>query len=98
MNDQMRRTIARRKEVVATIQQILIERLNLELHPDELSEDSFLFGFGLGLDSIDVLTLMVGVEDRFGIVIPDGKVSILRSINTIADHVVEVTRNHASQE
>jgi acyl carrier protein len=85
----MQRTIDRRKDVVHHVKEAVIEGLNLDLQPDEMSEDSALFGFGLGLDSIDALTLMVSVEDRFGVLVPEDNVRIFRSINTIADFIAE---------
>lgn len=95
MDARMETLIARRREMVGRVKQVLIERLNLDLQPDEVDEDSALFGFGLGLDSIDALTLIVGLEDQFGIPFPDKNVHIFRSINTIVDFIVGSARENA---
>jgi acyl carrier protein len=50
----------------------IIESLRLEdITPDEIDDDTPLFGTGLGLDSIDALELVVMLERHYGIVIKD---------------------------
>jgi acyl carrier protein len=50
----------------------IIESLRLEdITPDEIGDDTPLFGEGLGLDSIDALELVVMLERHYGIVIKD---------------------------
>ncbi len=63
----------------------------LKMLPAELKDDQELFdpAKGPGLDSIDVLELVVNLEREFGIVIPDresGK-RILRSVDTIVEFI-----------
>jgi len=63
----------------------------LKMLPAELKDDQELFdpAQGPGLDSIDVLELVVNLEREFGIVIPDresGK-RILRSVDTIVEFI-----------
>ena len=44
---------------------------------------------GLGLDSIDVLEIVVNIEKTFGVQIPDRETGekVLQSVNTIVDHL-----------
>ena len=50
----------------------IIESLRLEdITPEEIGDDTPLFGTGLGLDSIDALELVVMLERHYGIVIKD---------------------------
>lgn len=49
-------------------EKILVERLELEdITPDEIDENMPLFGDGLGLDSIEALDVIAGIEEEFGV-------------------------------
>ncbi|HKJ47499.1 MAG TPA: phosphopantetheine-binding protein [Christiangramia sp.] len=68
----------------------IIEQLNLEdMDVSDIENDEYLFGDGLGLDSIDALELIVLLEKDYGIKLTDpnqGK-EIFNSINTMADFI-----------
>jgi acyl carrier protein len=63
----------------------------LKILPAELKDDQELFDSakGPGLDSIDVLELVVNLEREFGVVIPDRETGqkVLRSVNTIVEFI-----------
>ena len=63
-----------REALQADVKMLLIEGLRLDRRPDEIASDAPIFGEGLGLDSIDALELVVLVEERFGVTIPDEEV------------------------
>jgi acyl carrier protein len=84
--------IEERAEVLRVIKEDLISRLNLPYRPEDLHEDVSLLGSGLGLDSLDALEVILGVEHAFGIKVAEDNIAILRSINTIADHVISERR------
>lgn len=71
----------------------VIDALNLEgMTPEDISDDAPLFGDdGLGLDSIDVLELIVLLEKNYGIKISNPKEgkAVFRSIAVMADYVKE---------
>ena len=83
--------IGQRKSTIARIKNVLINQLNLPLGPNEISEDSQLFGLGLGLDSVDTLEIVLGLEKEFGVTISDNDMAAFRSINTLTDYVMENT-------
>ena len=89
MNSAMKAEIDKRVAVIKPIKEGLIKHLNLPYKPEDLHEDISLFGAGLGLDSLDALEVVLCVENCFNIKIPDNDPSIIRSINTLADYVLE---------
>ena len=52
-------------EIAEKIQGMLVERLRIP--EDELEYDSELFGEDIGLDSIDSIEIIVGIENLFGV-------------------------------
>ena len=80
------------EELIQKLKQQIIEALNLEeVTCEDIKNDEPLFGEGLGLDSIDVLELIVLLEKNYGIKLNDpaeGK-AIFQSINTMAQYIAE---------
>ena len=95
MDSAMKAAIDKRVAVINPIKEGLIKHLNLPYKPEDLHEDISLFGAGLGLDSLDALEVVLCVENCFSIKIPDNDPSILRSINTLADYVLEQKQKQA---
>lgn len=57
------------------VKALIIERLQLEgMNSDDIDSAAPLFGEGLGLDSIDALELVIGIEKTFGVRIQDEEV------------------------
>lgn len=76
-----------RNELSRRLKCVLIERLSLQLEPEEIANDSPLFGSGLGLDSVDALEIAIAVETEFGVPITDEDLHAFRSVNTILDFI-----------
>ena len=92
MDSDFTTTIEERASVLKTIKADLINRLNLAYEPDDLHEDVSLLGSGLGLDSLDALEVILGIEHAFDVKVAEDNMGILRSINSIADYVLEARR------
>lgn len=73
----------------AEIKQAIIRSLRLPLTAADIGDDVPLFGEGLGLDSIDVLELVLELERTFGAAITDEETGarVLRTVGTIAEFV-----------
>ena len=73
----------------AEIKQAIVRSLRLPITPEEIGDSTSLFNEGLGLDSIDVLELVLEIERSFGVAITDEQTGMkaLRSVDTIADYI-----------
>jgi len=71
------------------IKQAIVRSLRLPIAWEEIGDDTPLFDEGLGLDSIDVLELVLEVERQFGVSITDEQtgMTVMRSVNTLAEFV-----------
>ena len=74
----------------AEVKQLLATGLRLQLAPDDIPDDAPIFGETLGLDSIDALELVVLVEDKFHVAIPDEDVGrrAFASVNALVDFIL----------
>lgn len=77
------------QELKENIKRLIVERLKLEMEPSEIGDSDPLFGEGLGLDSIDALELVLGLEQEFGVKIEDEEVGAeaLSSVDSLAEFV-----------
>jgi len=71
------------------IKHAIVRSLRLPITPEEIGDATPLFDEGLGLDSIDVLELVLEIERSFGVSIGDEQTGmrVLRSVDTIADYI-----------
>ena len=80
-----------RDELRKDIKGLLVETLMLRREPDSIGDDTPLFGpEGLGLDSIDTVTLLAELEKRFGITVrdPARAMGVLKNVDTIVDTIL----------
>ena len=96
MDNVLSEKINERKQILDVLKTDLISRLNLPYEPDDLHEDVSLLGSGLGLDSLDALEVVLGIEHAFKVKVADDNISILRSINSIVDYVIEYRSREVS--
>lgn len=78
------------EELRLKIKEMMVEELMLEQVPAEISDTIPIFGGGgLGLDSVDALQLVVGLEKHFGLKIGNSEAAkaILESVETIAREI-----------
>src|SRR6187455_2165337 len=72
------------------IKTMMVENLMLKIGKDQIGNDLPLFSpEGLGLDSIDALELVVSLEKKFGVTVPNSEVAkqALASVNALHDYV-----------
>jgi acyl carrier protein len=78
----------------AKVRDMIISRLSLdEIEVETVDFDAPIFASydnedeGLGLDSVDALELVVGLNEEFGVKVSDDDMEIFKSIRTIADFI-----------
>ncbi|HTO76487.1 MAG TPA: phosphopantetheine-binding protein [Thermoanaerobaculia bacterium] len=75
--------------IAQRVKELIVRRLKLEIDPATIPDDAPLFGEGLGLDSIDALELVLGLEQEFGIKVQDEEVGVkaFASVNALVDFI-----------
>jgi acyl carrier protein len=79
-----------REDLKSTLKRLLVDGLRLQdVRPEDIEDGAPIFVDGLGLDSVDALELVVLVEEKFNIQIPDEDVGkrAFASINALTDYV-----------
>lgn len=75
------------------LKEMIIDRVDLQMDVDEIGDDDLLFGFddngdGIGLDSIDVLEIVVGIKMLFGLEVEaEENREIFKSVSTLCAFV-----------
>ena len=72
------------------VKEMIIQRLKLEgMSPADIYAQAPLFGEGLGLDSIDALELVLGIEQTFGVKIEDEAAGMqaFKSVEALAAYI-----------
>lgn len=72
------------------IAQLIVASLNLDVQPDQISPLDPLYGEGMGLDSIDVLEVVLAVSKQFGFQMRSDEpenANIFSSIRSLAAHI-----------
>ena len=79
-------------ELTAQIKDKLIEILNLtDVSPEDIDENAQLVGGELGIDSIDVLEMVVMVEKDYGVVINNKEIGekVFSTLKNLVDFIRE---------
>ncbi len=76
-----------RAEVAAKIKDMLVE--NLRIPEEMLDDDAELFGGDIGLDSVDSLEIIAGIDDLFGVNMTGVDKTNFRDINALTNYVME---------
>jgi len=69
---------------------LIIETLNLDIEVSEIDPNDYLFGEGLGLDSIDALELAMAITNQYGFQLRSDDANnreIFRSLKSLTDYI-----------
>lgn len=75
-------------DVVKQIKEMIVERCFLSISPDDIGDDDSLMD-SVGLDSVQILEVVVGLEEIFGITFEDTDFNLenFLSVNAISNYV-----------
>ena len=74
-------------EIAEKIKNMLVE--NLRIPADELEYTSELFGDDIGLDSIDSIEIIAGIDNLFGVQMTGAARENFQTIETLTEYVEE---------
>lgn len=71
------------------VKKVITERLKLNVNAEEISNNTPLIGKGLGLDSVGVLELVVGLEQEFDMMFDDSEMNIelFENIGSLTNYI-----------
>jgi len=77
-------------KLIADLKVQIIEQLNLvNTKPEDIGDDDSLFGAGLGLDSLDVLELIVLLKQKYKLKLANAEEGpkVFRSVKSMAEYI-----------
>jgi len=80
------------EKLLKELQIKIVEVLNLvDVQPDDIKEDDQLVGGNLGIDSIDVLEMVIMIEKNYGIKIDNRELGtkVFANLGTLARYIYE---------
>ena len=82
--------LERREKALDEVRRLLASIINFDGEPADIDPDAGLFGTGLGMDSLDAVEILVGLEIDLGIKLEgdDPRRLGLRSVNGVVDAVM----------
>ena len=86
-------------DIRARLKRVIVDSLMLEgMSPEDIGDDEPLFGEGLGLDSVDALELVLGIEQEFGLKIGNDEMdrSAFSTVASLGDFVLKIRSAQAA--
>jgi acyl carrier protein len=86
-------------DLLQTLKVKIIDILNLpDVRPEDIAEDDQLVGGPLGIDSIDVLEMVIMLEKDYGVVIGNRELGakVFATLRTLADYIHTQNREIAN--
>jgi acyl carrier protein len=78
-------------KLIADLKEQIAEQLKIkDIKPEDIGDDEPLFGAGLGLDSLDVLELIVLLKQKYKLRVTNAEdgPKVFSSVRTMAEYIV----------
>lgn len=82
-------TAAGRLKICSQLRNMIVERLDLPIDPDWISNDQPIFGRGLELDSVDTMELILGIESEFDVSLTEEDQTAFGSVARLAERILD---------
>jgi acyl carrier protein len=79
-------------KLIYDLKEQIIDQLKIKnLKPEDIGDEEPLFGSGLGLDSLDVLELIVLLKQKYKLRVTNAEEGpkVFRSIKSMAEYIIE---------
>ena len=70
--------------MIETVKELLGKQLHMD--PASIDDDASILD-DLGADSLEVVEMLMTIEDKFGIIVPDEDVPELRTVRSVAEYL-----------
>ena len=70
--------------MIETVKELLGKQLHID--PADIDDDASILD-DLGADSLEVVEMLMTIEDKFGIIVPDEDVTELRTVRGVAEYL-----------
>jgi acyl carrier protein len=80
------------EELTAELKNKIVAILELpEIRPEDIGDEDQLVGGDLGIDSVDVLELVIMLEEEYGVLIDNRELGeqVFRSVKTLAEYILQ---------
>jgi acyl carrier protein len=77
-------------KLIADLKEQIVDQLKIKnIKPEDIGDDEPLFGAGLGLDSLDVLELIVLMKQKYKLRLakPEDGPTVFRSVKSMAEYI-----------
>ena len=86
--EKAREVAAGRLEISAQLRRMIVDRLDLPIDPEWISNDQPIFARGLELDSVDTLELILGIESEFDVSLTEDDRLAFGSVGRLAERIL----------
>lgn len=76
-----------RRKLCYSVKKMIVERLDLPIDPDWITDDQPILGRGLELDSVDLLELTLGIEADFDVALTEEDRAAFGSVAMLVERI-----------
>ncbi|MBN1665088.1 MAG: acyl carrier protein [Deltaproteobacteria bacterium] len=80
------------EKLIDELKHKIVSSLNLiDIQPEDIGNDDQLVGGDLGIDSIDILEMVIVIERDYGVAIDNKEIGqqVFKSLATLAEHIYQ---------